>query len=244
MAPIRWTPALLLLMFPLVILIFAAAVILMVVLVILNIRQAKKRREMLAIWAAQRGLSFDAKIDRTFKERYPDLRGLHRGEDSQYADNIMLGSLGGRYLQCFDYHYFTTSRDNKGHTTTHHHRFSAILLTGETNFRPLLIRPEGVFDRITAFFGFDDIDFELDAFNRAFYVKGPDRRWAFDVMHQETMEFLLDSPRFHIEMSGPDMLVYRGSTFDTGGFDDAIAVGVGILDRLPKDLQVTSGADA
>ena len=59
------------------------------------------------------------------------------------------------------------------------------------------------------FFGFDDIDFESDEFSREFCVKAADRRWAFDVIHQATMEFLLAAPRFTIELAGPRVMAYR-----------------------------------
>ena len=55
----------------------------------------------------------------------------------------------------------------------------------------LLIRPEGVFDKMAGAFGFDDIDFESAEFSRQFYVKSPDRRFAYDVVNAGMMDFLL-----------------------------------------------------
>ena len=55
----------------------------------------------------------------------------------------------------------------------------------------LLIRPEGMFDRLAGVFGFDDIDFESAEFSRGFHVKSPDKRFAYDVVHPRMMEFLM-----------------------------------------------------
>jgi hypothetical protein len=102
--------------------------------------------------------------------------------------------------------------------------------------KPLRIRPESFFDKIGEFFGFDDIDFESTAFSNAFHVKAKDRRFAFDVLHQATMEFLLGAPRFQIETAGPWISVWKTSRLDPAGFSDALGVAEGILDRLPEYL--------
>ena len=42
-----------------------------------------------------------------------------------------------------------------------------------------------------------EIEFESTEFSKEFHVKSPDRRWAFDVLSQATMEFLLALPQVH-----------------------------------------------
>jgi hypothetical protein len=49
-----------------------------------------------------------------------------------------------------------------------------------------------LFDKIAGAFGFDDIDFESEAFSRRFHVKSSDRRFAYDVIHPRMMEFLMN----------------------------------------------------
>jgi hypothetical protein len=84
--------------------------------------------------------------------------------------------------------------------------------------------------------GLDDIDFELAEFSRAFYVKAGDRKWAFDVFPQATMEYLLGAPRFTVEMGGPHVMVRKGSLHGPADHAAALAVAEGILDRLPGYL--------
>jgi hypothetical protein len=65
----------------------------------------------------------------------------------------------------------------------------------------LLIRREGIFDKIAGVLGFDDIDFESSEFSRKFCVKSGDKRFAYDVIDPRMMEFLLasDPPTIDIE---------------------------------------------
>ena len=214
---------------------FALAAAVIIVLAVLGYQQAKKRRMALAAWAASRGLAFDPSHDRQMDDRYPEFKCLRQG-DNRYAYNIMAGQAGHRPVSAFDYHYETHSTDSKGHRTTHNHHFSAVIVQTGLPLKRLVIRKEGFFDKIGEFLGFDDIDFESTEFSREFYVKSPDRRWAFDVIHQATMEFLLASPRFALEFQGSDVIAYRERTFKPEDFDAAMEVIEGVLQRLPESL--------
>ena len=85
---------------------------------------------------------------------------------------------------------------------------------------------------------------ESAEFNREFHVASPDRRWAFDVLPQSTMEFLLESPKFILEFQLCQIMACRDDLFQPGDFDAAIEVIEGILSRLPASLvQELQGAD-
>ncbi len=134
-----------------------------------------------------------------------------RGRDRR-AYNTLQGSLKlpapGGLKPCpgimGDYRYTTGSGKNK---KTHH--FSYLIL--ELPLGPVpetIIRPEGFFDQIAGFMGFDDIDFESAEFSDAFHVKGADKRFAYDLCHPRMMQFLLatrpemfEIDRFHICVS-------------------------------------------
>jgi hypothetical protein len=185
------------------------------------------RRKKLRVWAASRGLRFDRRGDGSLDDRFPAFGCLHIGH-SRSALNVAEGTLNGRAVVAFDYRYVI------GHGKQRRvHNFSAIVLGSAVRLRPLRIRSENVFDRVGEFFGADDIDFESAEFSRAFHVKSPDKRWAYDVLHQRTIEFLLSMPQFSIQFGGQEMIVWRNRRFRPEVFDQAIAVGEGILDRLP-----------
>ncbi len=135
----------------------------------------------------------------------------------------MHGTWQGYRILGFDYHYQTYSYSKNGRQT-HHHYFSAAILQSPVPLKPLFIRPEGFLDRVAEFLGFDDIDFESLEFSRRFYVKSPDRRWAYDVIHQRTMEFLLASPPFTVQFDRASVIVYRDRIFSPAEFEAAAEV--------------------
>ncbi len=210
-------------------------IIIVIAAVIYGHIQKQKRINELTAWAESHGLHFSADPEYGVEECYPEFSCLKKGS-RRYAFNISRGKMNGRGICAFDYHYETYSTNSKGHRQTHHHYFSAVVIDSGLPLKPLFIRPEGFFDKITEFFGYDDIDFESAEFSRKFYVKSPDKRWAFDIVHPETMEFLLDSPTYTLELYNRDVIAYRGKTFAPFEFDEATTLIEGILSRFPEYL--------
>jgi hypothetical protein len=219
----------------LVILLFIAFAAIVFALMAWSHHLAKKRQEELAAWAKSYGFSFSPAHDDSMDSRFPQFSCLQEGSD-RYAYNVIRGGYSGRAFCAFDYHYETYSTDSKGRRTTHNHYFSAAIMDSVLPLKPLYIRPEGFLDKVFEFLGADDIDFESAEFSRTFHVKADKKRWAFDVIHQETMEFLLKSPHFTIEFQGQRVIAYRGNTFAVGDFEAAIYVLDGLLDRLPESV--------
>lgn len=197
-------------------------------------RSQQRQKDLMAL-AARQGWTFRHARDGGMEARFGAFSCLQTGSN-RYAYNVLEGAYRQRNLCAFDYHYETYSTDSKGNRQTHHHYFSAAVLDVNLPLKPLLIRPEGFFDKIGEFFGLDDIDFESSQFSREFHVTSPDRRWAFDVIHQATMEFLLNAPRFTVELAGPRVIVYRSRCYDPDEFEHALQVAAGIIDRLPNYL--------
>jgi len=202
-------------------------------MIVLGVHQAAKRRKALSTWANAHELSFDADKNFSFDKRFEAFDCLCKGSD-RYGHNIMRGDWHGRQMEAFDYHYETSSTNSKGGSSTTDHHFSAVILASEMPLKPLFIRPEGFFDKITEFFGYDDIDFESAEFSRTFYVKAPEKRWAYDVIHPRTMEFLLAGPRLTIQFDRHHVIAADTSRFSPAEFQRAADVIAGILDRLPE----------
>ncbi|MCX7016679.1 MAG: hypothetical protein NTW86_29670 [Candidatus Sumerlaeota bacterium] len=213
-------------------LIIALIVAVIVGIIALNVYLTAKRRKALQQWAQSKGLSFRKEKDRGLDNRFPSFSCLREGSD-RYAYNIMEGQWDKRPVVAFDYHYETESRDSKGNRHTHNHYLSAIVFDCGLPMKPLLIRPEGLFDKIASFFGAEDINFESAEFSRKFYVKAADKKWAYDVIHQRAMQFLLDNPRFTLQFDPRFVIAYNGRTFKTPDFDAAAKVATGLLDMLP-----------
>ena len=199
-------------------------------LIVVGLWFSAQRKKELVAWSNNAGLSFSPRPDRNYESRYPRFGCLHRGH-SRYAYNIASGTWKGRWLEAFDYRYVTGhGKDRSTHT------FSAIIIRTDIPLKPLHIRSENAFDKLTEFFGADDIDFESDQFSREFHVKSPDKKWAYDVLHQRTMEFLLTQPKYSIEFDAQSIICWRNRRFNPQMREGAISVVEGILDRLPEYL--------
>jgi len=209
----------------LIVLFFAAVVGIIVLFVHMF---SLERRKKIAVYAKSKGLHFAPDKDKKIDSCYSSFKCLRRGH-SRYAYNIMRGKLDGRDLTAFDYHYVT------GHGKSRRvYNFSALIIQSPLPLKPLYLRPENIFDKVTDFFGFDDIDFESAEFSRKFYVKSPEKRWAYHVIHQRMMVYLMESPRFHIQFDPEFIMAWRGKRFSEQDYDNSFALIQGILKRLPE----------
>ncbi len=164
----------------------------------------KKRREALAAVADGLGWRFDPSRDRDHDDEYAHFEIFRHGH-SRAAHNTLMGVLEINDLRwpakMGDFTYKVTRHSGKS-TSTRTYRFSYLILhMPYTHVPDLLLRREGMFDKIAGVLGFDDIDFESAEFSRRFHVKSSDKRFAYDVVHPRMMEFLLagDAPTVDIE---------------------------------------------
>jgi hypothetical protein len=172
------------------ILLFVLFAGLVIAAVIYNAALARKRREALLELATRLGLSFSQGNDYSLAAQFGFLDKLAQGEN-RYAYNVLRGNFQGHEMLAFDYHYETHSTDSKGRRQTNHHYFSFFILMLPMAFPELHISPEGFFSKIAQAFGYADIDFESAEFSRAFCVRSPDRKFAYDICHAQMMEYLL-----------------------------------------------------
>jgi hypothetical protein len=149
----------------------------------------KARREALAALAAERGWRFDPAKDYDHDDEYAHFEVFRKGS-SRAAYNTLYGSVeidGRPYrVKMGDFRY--TIQHGKS-SLTHHRSYLIMHMPFATP--NLLIRGEGLFDKLRGALGFDDIDFESEAFSRRFYVMSSDKKFAYDVVHPRMMEWLM-----------------------------------------------------
>ena len=191
---------------------------------------AAQRRKELAAWAAGEDLEFSPDKDRDLDDRYPTFKCLRSGH-SRYANNVMRGELAGLKITAFDYRYVTGHGKNR-----RHHNISALIACSDISLKHLYIRREHFFDKVTEFLGADDIDFESAEFSGKFYVKAKDKKWAYAVIHQGMMDYLLQAPDFSIQFDAGEIIAWRSRRFQPIDFEAAANLIRGMLDRLPDYL--------
>lgn len=171
--------------------------------------EAEKRRKAriaaMEAFATERGLSFSPGKDRDHDEEYAHFELFRRGFD-RAAYNTISGEIdtavGRSRCKTGDFTYktreTTTTTDSKGRRTTRTrtltHRFSYFILDLPFDeMHDMLIRREGLFDKLASAFGKNDIDFESAEFSRNFFVRCESRRFAYAVIHPRMIEFLLET---------------------------------------------------
>ncbi len=210
----------------------AISPVLLIIVVVIGIGiyatyRDRKRREALASWAQSKGWRLQrGKIGRLNSE-YPGLKFFDKGH-SRSAKNVITGDHEGLPVRLMDYTYATGS--GKSRTT---HNLGVVILKTEFPVIPLAIRRENPLDRVGEFFGADDIDFESAEFSRKFYVKSNDRRWAYDVIHQRAMDYLLGAPSYNIAFGTFELAVTKTGHFAPASYEEALAMAKGLYDLIP-----------
>ncbi|MCP4571009.1 MAG: hypothetical protein GY838_01530 [bacterium] len=193
-------------------------------------RHDQARRRLLYRWARAKGLTRDGDHRRGWEKIYPAVKLFGRGH-SRKSILALEGEQDGRSLVCIDYRYVTGSGKNR-----QTHRYGVVLLPTPGPVIPLRIRREHLFDKVGEFFGHDDIDFESAEFSRKFHVSSADRRWAYDVIHQGTMDYLLQAPSLEVEFGFGEIAVYRKGALSAATCDEGLRMARKLLDLVPADV--------
>ncbi len=205
-----------------VILVGLVIVVVVVAAIIHARRKARERTEALAAMAASSGLAFDAEHRSISDTALAEIFATFRQGDTRRVYNTMRGHMtvgnATRGVQMGDYRYTVTQGSGKNRRRVTY-RFSYLLVHMDVTAPELIIRAETFLDKIGAFFGFDDIDFESVEFSKRFSVKGTNKRFAWDLIDPRVMEWLLthDDPPL-IELDGEWMLIARKSTWSPAEF--------------------------
>lgn len=214
-----------------------AAVVL--VLGVFGLLQAQKRRETLLALANSLGLRFDPGHDRGHDDVYGHFEIFRRGH-SRSAYNTIWGEteLAGRRVgvRMGDFKYKQTSGSGKNRSTRTY-RFSYCIVHLPWPHAPnLLIRREGLFDKLASIVGFDDIDFESVEFSKKFCVKSPNKRFAYDIIDPRMMEFLMQCDvRTPIDIERGRLCLSNGvGTWRAESFAAQLRFAGAFLDRWPE----------
>jgi len=185
------------------VLIFVLFGVIAAVAIIFSIMSSRARREAWRKFAASLGLDFALRDPFGLARNSP--HPLFRKGRSRRVTNVAYGMYRGRSVRCFDYRY-TVGYGKNSRT----YRYTVVGVKPPVPFEQIHIRPEHFGDRLAEMIGFDDIDFESDEFSRSYYVKSDNKRFAYDLLHQRTMQFLLDRRDVVIEGS-PHSLLFHSS---------------------------------
>jgi len=198
---------------------------------VLGALAAHRRKKALRQLAAEKRLRFSGRDPFNLPNVYGRTRLCSTGH-SRKAKNVIYGALGAHEVRYFDFRYTTGSGKN-----SHTHHFGACALHTDCHFTPLIVRREGLFDKVAGFFGFDDVDLDHAEFNRRFYVGCSDKKFAYDVLSQRAMQFFLDRERLSMEMRWNYLIFYRSGTPRVPEVARLIEDAAAFADLLPNYLK-------
>ena len=196
--------------------------------------RARKRLEGLFELAQRLGLNFSAAEDYGLADRYGFLKQLAQGEN-RYARNVLSGTWQQNRVLAFDFHYETYSQGKSGRQT-HHHWFSFFILTLPAVFPDLTIRRENFFTKVAEVFGYQDIKFESAEFSKAFCVRSPDKKFAYDVCNAKMMEYLLANRDLSVEIENQVLALAFNTCLSVEQVESNLQRLVEIRSRLPEYL--------
>lgn len=195
-----------------------------------NYAAAKRRSEGMARVAAGRGWSYTARDD-SWADRFGG-SPFGAGFDRQ-ALNIVRGDHDRRHFIAFDYWFKTREGGGRSRRTVRH-PYSIVAISTKAVLPHLTVTPEGWVGRLVGRLTGEDIELESEAFNHAFTVTCPDRRFAVDVLHPQMMELLLTTPHLGWSLHDGVMMVATPGQHDLSQLDARLAGIDRILDEVPE----------
>jgi len=208
-----------------------AAVAAVVAVKIWIARAEARRRQAVAGLAGRLGLEYSPVEVNCIVPRFMSFRALDRGDERQ-AGNVIFGQFQGREAYAFDYNYKIV-RYEKGRRHELNFYLSAAVVCLDCQLPGLLIRPRNLLDRLAAAVGHQDIEFESHEFSSKFHVQAADRKFAYDVVNAQTMQYLLGCGGWSLELSGSAAIIYTGKRWKVPDFALGLEVLTGFVEHIP-----------
>jgi hypothetical protein len=166
----------------------------------------KKRREAFATMATQFGLQYS--VADPFGVLSEPFSLFDKG-DGRGVENVMWGTWQGVALKAFDYWYYDQSTDSQGRTNRTYHRFDCAIVPIDAACVRLSITHETLASRLANALSFHDIQFESEAFNKAYQVRSADKKFANDLIDARMIDWLLrNGGGYSFEVVGQEVMCY------------------------------------
>ena len=235
------------------------AVVAAALLGVLRLSRVERARQTRAArqFARRNGLSFTVRDD-SLPDRWRGCKGVFSAISvDREARNVIRGEWRRRSVVVFDYTYWTYGDLSEVLTGEHEPsqsadmpselaasvagfefaHFTVIAMDAGAVFPALNVVPETIQSKLP----FSNIDLESEEFNRAFWVFGPDREFASNLLTPQMMELLLCEPHIGWRMCGSDLMIVRPGHVP----ENDILLGLDLLarsiDLIPEHLKVDAG---
>jgi hypothetical protein len=189
-----------------------------------------RNRKALTAFAERLGLTYEPHDNEGLAKRFRWLEAMSPGRSARAYD-VLHGVYKGRAVRCFQFRY--TVQNGKNQST---HTRGVVLVGIPGPLPKLTIEPEHIGHKLASAVGFEDINFESDAFSRRFWVRSEDRRFAYDVVHPRMMEFLMTKGLTRWELKGEVLCLWKPSGFRLDEREAAMDRAVAFADLVPEHV--------
>jgi hypothetical protein len=189
--------------------------------------QEKQRREQMQAVAARMGFSFSAEGEAGLRESLGHFHLFSQGR-SRKTRNVMRREIHGVAVVLFDYQYTTNSSRH-----SNIHRQTVLLFETERLRLPFFtLRPQGLFRKLAAAFGYGGLDFPAHpVFSDVYLLKGSDESRIRDLFSGEALSYYERRSNLCTEGAGQQLVFYRGNgREDPGSMDGFLEQGLEVLD--------------
>ena len=193
----------------------------------------RKRVAELTAWAQANGW--------TYTERANELTDRFLGTPfgsgfGRSASHLLSSTMNGRPVVAFEYRYKERQGSGKNQRTVTY-TFAVVSTTLPVARPTLQVTHEHLGTRLLNAVGLDDVQLESEEFNRAFRVSAEDQKFAYDVLHPRTMEWMLADSRamelpFRFERA--DVLTWDSGRLDPQRAAWAATYLLDLVDRVPQ----------
>ena len=193
----------------------------------------KKKVAEFTAYANQRGWQYVEK-DNSLVDRFDGQPfGIGHGRRAQH---VLRGRHRDRDALAFEYKYEETTGSGDDRKTETYH-FTVVALATPAPRPKLEITREGLGRKLLGFVGIRDLQLESEEFNKAFYIKAEDDKFAYDILHPRMMEWMLADQRartipFRFERA--DLLVWQSGQVKLSTVDSLLEYVCDIMDRTPS----------
>lgn len=165
----------------------------------------RRRTENMKLAAADLGLAFHPTGDPDLVAELADLHLFSQGR-AKKIKNMLHGETGAVDVAVFDFQY-TTGSGKHQHTS---HQTVAYFRSPSLDLPQFVLRPENLFHRIGAVFGYQDINFESHPrFSSQSLLRGTSELQLRRLFTDEILSFYESQKGLSTEASGRRLIFYR-----------------------------------
>jgi len=194
-----------------------------------------ERRKGLRDLAQRLGLLYREGRDGDLINRYAAFDLLNKGTN-RFAQCIFHGRYRDQDVTAFEFHYETRSIDGDGRTRRHHSYHTCVVCDLPRPIPEMKVRPEGLFDRVGATVGWNDIDVASRDFSERYHVSSPDEAFARAFFHAPMIQFFIEQPGLVLEIDGSAMMLSHRGKIDPDHLEQHLARLWTIRQSMPRTL--------